>query len=396
MPLDPTESARIIREVVVPNLESSSAFRNSDGDNQERMTQLSGLLSSALTLISLSGPAGAAQLRAAALLLESAPGFVKTRRQNTAKTFPTTKLGTAHKGIADAIAFLAEAPAEPQPKPKPKPKPKPEQPEPSRGPAPAPSIFREYGWFAVRYDALFDPATLAAAGVKWVAAVVTHGANADGSHNNDADDQTNQAWLAAGKAQAYRDAGIKVGAWGWHEVMPEIEAVIAATHVASFHLDFWIANAEAVWKPDDGRFVPNAAERYAQAFEKELAARGITGLPVGWSVLGAPPAPFTFGYDYGAFTRRGWHILPQAYPQQSPEYVLDNVVDHALRRIGTRPEFVHPTIANYGPQKADAIKPTIAEWSQALGNARKEGVVGHSLWAHDWTTEDARTLGTMS
>jgi hypothetical protein len=163
--------------------------------------------------------------------------------------------------------------------------------------------------------------------------------------------------------------------------------------VASFRLDFWIANAEAVWKPDDPRFVQNAPERYAAALELELAGRGVTGLPIAWSVLGAPPAPFTYGYDYRAFTRRGWHILPQAYPQQSPEYELGNVVEHSLVRAGIPADLVHPTIANYGPQKQGAFKPTVADWVQAIGTARGRGVAGYSLWSHDWTPDDAVTLG---
>lgn len=392
MPPDPTEAARIIREVVVPNLEGSAAFGNRDGDNEQRMELLSGQLSSALSLLLLGDPAvpaAAAQLRAATLLLQSSPGWLATKRKSTAKAFPATKVALARKGIADAIALLAKSPRPADATPT-------EPPVASHAPAPAPSIFREFGWLAVRYDALFDPATLAAAGVKWVAAVLTHGANEDGSHNNDADDQTNQAWLAAGNAKPYRDAGIKVGGWGWHEVMPEIEAVIAATHIATFHLDFWIANAEAVWKPDDTRFVRDAPERYAVALEQELAARGLGGLAVAWSVLGAPPAPFTYGYDYKAFTRRGWHVLPQAYPQQSSEYVLDNVVEHSIIRAGIGPEFVHPTIANYGPQKQDAFKPTIPEWTQAIEAGCRRGVVGYSLWAHDWQLDDARTLATIS
>jgi hypothetical protein len=388
VPADPTEAARILEDVVVPNLEASSAFRSTEGDNEERMRLLSGLFASALTLIRLESPAvpaaGAAQLRAAAVLLESSPGWTAAKRENSAAALRATKVGIARKGIADAIARLSAGPP-----PVPSEPPTPSEPP----PAPAPTIFSGFGWLAVRYDALFDPAALAQAGVKWVAAVLTHGANADGSHNNDADDQTNQAWLAAGKAQPYRDAGIEVGGWGWHEVMPEIEAVIAATHAASFNLDFWIANAEAVWKPDDSRFVNDAPERYARALEVELASRGLEGLAIAWSVLGAPPAPFRYGYDYKAFTRRGWHILPQAYPQQSPEYELDNVVEHSLARAGIRPEFVHPTIANYGPQKPDAFKPSIAEWTQALARGRARGVVGYSLWAHDWPPDDARTLG---
>lgn len=391
MPLDPTEAARIVREVVVPSLEGSSAFGNRDGDNEQRMAQLSGQLAAALQLLELTEPAvpgaAAAQLRSAALVLESSPGWARTRRQNSAKTFRTTKLGLARAGIADALAQLA--PSRPA-------APKDPVPEVVTGtPVTQPTIFSSFGWFGVRYDALLDPGTLARARVKWIVAVLSHGVNRNGSHNNDVDDQENQAWLAAGKAKPYRDAGIQVGGWGWHEVVPETEAMIAATHVATFGLDLWIANAEAVWKPDDPGFVPNAPERYAVALEAELASRSLTGLPIGWSVLGAPPAPFAYGYDYAAFTRRGWHILPQAYPQQSPEYVLDNVVEHALGRVGIRPEFVHPTIANYGPQKPEAFRPSIADWSQAIERGRRRGVVGYSLWAHDWGQSDVDTLAAL-
>ena len=111
-------------------------------------------------------------------------------------------------------------------------------------------------------------------------------------------------------------------------------------------------------------------------------------------MLGAPPAPFVYGYDYAAFTKRGWHILPQAYPQQSSEYDLANVIDHAVARAKIPARFVHPTIANYGPQKADAFKPSIAQWVDALRLGRKQGVAGYSLWAHDWQAADVATLGS--
>jgi hypothetical protein len=393
---NPDEAARILRDVVAPNLGASSAFANTTGDNQERMTYVSERLASATAVLEVANPgvpgAAAAELRAAALMLESSPGWKVTRGHNSAAKFATTKLGLARQGIEDAIAQLT-APASTttgQPKPRPKPKPK------AGGTGTdtvTTSIFAAYGWLAVRYEALMDPATLAAAGVKWVAAVVSHGVNADGSHNNDADDRTNQAWLAAGNAKAYREAGIKVGAWGWQEVGPETEATIAATHVESFDLDFWVANGEAVWKPDDGRFVANGPERFAAALERELAARGKGGLQVGWSVLGAPPAPFAYGYDYQAFTKRGWHILPQAYPQQASEYALANVIDHALARASIPARFVHPTIANYGPQQAGAFRPTIAEWADAIREGQRLGVAGYSLWAHDWQAPDVTTLG---
>jgi hypothetical protein len=258
-------------------------------------------------------------------------------------------------------------------------------------PVTQPHIFAKPGWMGVRYDALSPPAELARAGVFWVAAVLSHGANADGSHNNDVDDQTNQAWLAAGKAQPYRDVGIKVGGWGWHEVQPELEAVIARTHINTYALHFWIANGEAVWKPDDARFVKDGPERFAAHFAAQLGLAGKSGLPVAWSVLGAAVPPNVYGYDYRAFTSRGWHILPQAYPQQSPEYKLSTCIDHAVKR-DVPLELVHPTIANYGVQKPGAFQPTIATWEEELRAARARGVVGFSVWAHDFTLEDVRKL----
>ena len=127
MTLDPIEAERLVREVVVPGLRSSSAFANRTGDNEARMAQVTELLAVAQTLMLLREPAvpaaAAAQLRSAAALLESTPGWLLTRRQNTPKAFATTKLGLARQGIADALALLEEPPPE-KPKPKPKPKPK--------------------------------------------------------------------------------------------------------------------------------------------------------------------------------------------------------------------------------------------------------------------------------
>ena len=53
---DATEAARLLRDVVGPSLEASSAFSNREGDNEQRMQRVLDQLESAVSLIELSDP----------------------------------------------------------------------------------------------------------------------------------------------------------------------------------------------------------------------------------------------------------------------------------------------------------------------------------------------------
>lgn len=265
-------------------------------------------------------------------------------------------------------------------------------------PTPTPvqqSVFALDGWMAVRFDKLPTPAELSAVGIKWVAAIVNHGANPDGSHALDPDDHANHAWFAQGKDDPYRAAGIKVGAWGWNQgFFPAIEAWMAAETIKVYGLDLFITNGENDWKGND------LPDQWARAMQAELAARALPAtFPVAWSTLGAAAGEFIFPFHYSAFTSRGWHILPQAYPQESGEYTLlrkgDNqgVIEHS-QDAGIPRNMVHPTIANY-PARTDkpgAFKPTIDQWIADIRSAQQLGVVGISLWAHDWSPAEYTKL----
>lgn len=254
--------------------------------------------------------------------------------------------------------------------------------QPDPPPVPAPSIFAQPGWMAVRYDKLPSPAELAAARVKWVTAILSHGVDGNGGHSLDTDDRENQGWLATGSARAYRDAGVKVGGWAWQQGFNAgTEAQIAKTYIESWALDLWIANGEEVWKGND------QPGKFAAAFASVTPA----GLPVAWSVLGAAHGQNVYPFDYQAFTSRGWHILPQAYPQQSADYKLSLCIDHAVR-AGIPLNLVHPTIANYGLQSPQAYWPTMEGWAIELREAKARGVTGFSVWSHDFTVEQVRDL----
>jgi hypothetical protein len=251
------------------------------------------------------------------------------------------------------------------------------------------SIFAKPGWMAVRFDKLPTTLELARAGVFWVAAILSHGVDGNGLHSLDTDDKENQAWLAAGKAQPYRDKGIKVGGWGWQQGWrAAAEAEVAAEYVKVWTLDLWIANGEESWKDT------NQPEVFTANFAAQLALAGKSGLPVAWSVLGAASGTNVFPFDYKAFTSRGWHVLPQAYPSQAPEYDLPSVIDHAVR-AGIPLNMLHPTVARYDPPADAAVgafKPTVEAWCERLKEAKARGVTGFSVWASDFSVDDVRRL----
>ncbi len=108
------EPRAVLADVVVPNLETATAFRQDLGDNLVRMGIARRTIGLALDLLALPSPERA---RAAMLLrspavpiLESAPAYRRVRAANP-HVFGQTRLGAARDGLATAIARLGPSPA---------------------------------------------------------------------------------------------------------------------------------------------------------------------------------------------------------------------------------------------------------------------------------------------
>ena len=261
--------------------------------------------------------------------------------------------------------------------------------QPEDPPAIQPSIFAQPGWFGVRFERLPNAAELVEAGIKWIVAPLSHGANGDRSHATDADDASNQAWLGNGQALPYRARGIKVGGWMWHQGFhADVEAAIADINISNYTLDLFISNGEEAWK---GNTQP---ELFAAALSPRLPH---SGFPVAWSVLGAASGRNVFPFDYRAFTRRGWHILPQAYPQDSGDYEPDLCLDHAERAVIPKP-FVHLTISNGQPVpgRPGTFRPPLSYWETAMRLMRDRGYGGVSFWAHDFLIHEVTRIVTAA
>lgn len=271
--------------------------------------------------------------------------------------------------------------------------------------APVPTghpLWRSGGWFGVRFDAI-DLVLCQRMGLRWIAGVTSHGVNQDGSHAYSAhEDIPNQTWLAGGGVARAHSRGLAVIGWQWNqgkgEPHTQTEAWIADQHVRAFGLDGYIANGEEDWK---GNEFPGVWAARFKALTLDLP-----NLAVAWSTLGAATGTNVYPFDYGAFLSRGWDIMPQAYPQQSPEYWLkpqgvngqpgyqQGTVEHSIR-AGIPIARFHPTIADYLPQVPGAFRPTMDQWVDALEWSRIRGVRGFSLWAHDWSADEVARLAPL-
>jgi hypothetical protein len=247
------------------------------------------------------------------------------------------------------------------------------------------SLFDKPGWFAVRFDRLPSPGELVDANISWIAAILSHGYDGNGGHSLDTDDKENQAFLARGAHLPYKNAGIKVGGWGWCQGFHAmIEADVADTYQRAWNLDFWIANGEEAWKNNT----------QPEIFSDTINGHNPT-LPVGWSTLGAASGKNVFPFMYASFTNRGYHILGQSYPQETADYELSKCLDHA-ERAGIPKRYFHYTIANYSAQnRMTAYKPTMQEWEEQLMRASVRHYDGVSFWDHQWQIEDVRKLANI-
>jgi hypothetical protein len=193
--------------------------------------------------------------------------------------------------------------------------------------------------------------SLAASGFTWVA-LELH----DGTHALPVDPM----WV-----ETLREHGLAVGGWGVERTRPVAEAGVATRLVARFGLDFYIANAEAPYKADIGRWIRSS--QFTTAF-RALAPT----LPAALATYGAATGRNVLPIDFAAWRRAGFDLLPEAYYNQFREYRPDLTVAHALR-AGWPLDRVHPIVGVYRRYPAGRYVPLL----------RRAGTIGFSVFLAD-------------
>jgi hypothetical protein len=213
-------------------------------------------------------------------------------------------------------------------------------------PEPSPSLWNQAGVFVWNTSA-FDPRRLIAGlGPKhfaWVAFNIH-----DGLTTTAIDPEF---------VRLVRDAGFVTGAWGVQRDQPAQEADLAVRLIEEWGFAFYIADAEDAYKADAGGVFTRSQE-FVDAFRGRAP-----GLPAALSTYGAAPAPHVLPIDFAAWRRGGFHLLPQAYLNESELYRPDLTMAHAAR-AGWAPGDVHPVLGVYRQYPAEAYLP----WLKAAGS----------------------------
>jgi hypothetical protein len=286
---------------------------------------------------------------------------------------PGGAIDRAHEtltAIVDRVNWLlAQQGQEPEPIPEPQPPPQPPAPTPPRA---EPSLWHGAGVF-VEVAGDIDPTTLARRlrdnHFRWCAPMIHHGLEG-----------RNEAQLAGGWLQPFREAGIRVGGWGYNQTEPEQEAAFVAGLVGQYGLDFYFANAEAEYEAFKGDASRSA--RFAEAFRARLPS-----LPAAVSSYGRADME---AIDWPAWRDRGFHFLPQAYFNEREMWEPGLCVEGAVK-AGWPKEMVHPTIGAHGPRPPDNRAVPPADYAARLQAA---GTVGFSVFmAHHYGDDEYRQLG---
>lgn len=214
----------------------------------------------------------------------------------------------------------------------------PPPPVPPRADCRTPDVWSTKGlfvWHTSAFPAEVFAPKMNAHGFDWVAIQIHDGTTPIGE-NVDA--------LGAGFMDAYRAAGICVGAWAPLRTDPEGEAAVAGELVARWGFDFYIANAEMEYKytSPDGSWSPEAfgrSARFVAAFRSALP-----DIPAAISSYGDASRA---DLDWAAWRGAGFHYLPQTYWNEHDVYEPVSCVSGALA-AGWPREHVHPTIGIWG------------------------------------------------
>jgi hypothetical protein len=164
---------------------------------------------------------------------------------------------------------------------------------------------------------------------RWVAVKIHHGLGRV---------RATEAALRTDWARVFRREGIRVCGWGVVEQHPIREAQLVAALVRRLGLECYIADAEA---PYLGEGYGGAVARSA-TFVRTFRVRA-GSLPAAVTTYGAALRPWILPFDYAAWRRHGFHLLPQSYLSIAEHYGPASSTIHAVR-AGFPREWIHPMI----------------------------------------------------
>ncbi len=187
----------------------------------------------------------------------------------------------------------------------------------------------------------------------------------------------NDQWI-----EVLHEHGLKVGGWGYEEEHPVISAVLADLAVKHYHLDFYIADAEAPYTSTKKIKGWKRSQQFVDTFRWLEPT-----LPAAMTTYGAAIAPWVLPIDFAAWRNGGFDLLPQAYYNQFPKvYRPDMTVAHA-ERAGWPLDRVHPVIGVYRKYPASNYVPLL----------QAAGATGFSVWIGDQATAaDYEALGVLT
>jgi hypothetical protein len=234
------------------------------------------------------------------------------------------------------------------------------------------SIFRGAGVFVDNYGNFPGPWALADELERnhfaWVALHVHNGLHLlDG----------NSQWI-----EVLHEHGLKVGGWGYEDEHPVISAALADLAVKQYHLDFYIADAEAPYTQTKKIKGWKRSQQFVNTFRWLEPT-----LPAALTTYGAAATPWVLPIDFAAWRDGSFDLLPQAYYNQFPRvYRPDMTVSHA-ERAGWSLDRVHPVIGVYRKYPASNYVPLL----------QAAGATGFSVWIGDQATAaDYAALGVLT
>ena len=224
-------------------------------------------------------------------------------------------------------------------------------------------------WHSAAFRAADHGEAMRSLGFSWIAIDVHEGAETF---------DANERELDAGWADAWRAAGLRVGAWGSLIDDPEGEAAVAADVIERFGLELYVAHAGAE-HVDLGAAEgtpPTSSERFVSAFRARHPVIPAAVAPIDrMDRIALDPAPFV-----GA----GFAILPQAWWNEDDG--LDPLsVTEAIETRGVDRARVHPTLGLWGGGTRARVP--AASYLERLAAAETLGFsvyVAESVPALDW------------